>query len=275
MFHRPKTAEEQSEAQKASQNNQQQQRQIPTTSGPMNVPAFVQKTRPVMTADNDTAPQEDKAAPAQKVIKNANENQRPTTSIDEEKTMNTTEIQNQNIATEKQPTAPQRPVHVPSYGPSSISGGISRSHSDNLSTSHKLTIAAGITMSGEIQACEHLIVEGNVEAALKGARVLEVSETGAFFGTVEIEEATIAGRFEGDITVNGRLTISSTGTIIGSITYKELAVEAGAVIDGRISPILARSEQQRPVQRKAQTESQPQNDNENELPFARNAEAAE
>ena len=105
------------------------------------------------------------------------------------------------------------------------------------SNGRKLVIGQGITMSGEIEACEHLIVEGTIEATLKGANVLDVYESGAFLGTVEIDEANIAGRFEGDITVKGRLTIESTGQVIGSISYKELSMEAGAVIDGSISPI--------------------------------------
>ena len=102
-----------------------------------------------------------------------------------------------------------------------------------------LTIGSGITMSGEIESCDYLLVEGTVEASLKGASVLEIAESGVFYGTVEIEEATIAGRFEGDITVNGRLTIRSSGTITGSIAYKELEVESGAVIDGRLTPVSA------------------------------------
>ncbi len=101
----------------------------------------------------------------------------------------------------------------------------------------KLTIGRGISISGEIESCDHIIVDGTVEAALKGASILEISENGVFYGTVEIDEATVAGRFEGDITAHGRLTIRSTGTITGSISYKELEVESGAVIDGRLTPV--------------------------------------
>ncbi len=100
-----------------------------------------------------------------------------------------------------------------------------------------LTIGRGITMSGEIDSCDYLLVEGTVEAALKGASVLDISESGTFYGTVEIDEATVAGRFEGDITVNGRLTIRAGGIVTGSIAYKELEVESGAVIDGRLTPV--------------------------------------
>jgi cytoskeletal protein CcmA (bactofilin family) len=101
----------------------------------------------------------------------------------------------------------------------------------------KLVVGVGITMSGEIESCDAIFVEGTVEAALKGASILHVAETGIFYGTVEIDEATIAGRFEGDLTVNGRLTVKSTGSITGSIVYKELAIEAGANLDGKVSPL--------------------------------------
>ena len=97
-------------------------------------------------------------------------------------------------------------------------------------------------MSGEIESCDLLVVEGTVEAALKGASVLEISESGMFYGTVEINEATIAGKFEGDLTVNGRLTVRATGSITGAIAYKELAVEAGATIDGKITPLGAKGD---------------------------------
>lgn len=119
----------------------------------------------------------------------------------------------------------------PSVTPSMSSGNNGR----------RLVIGEGITMSGEIESCDHLLVEGTVEAALKGAKVLEISSTGVFYGTVEIEQATIAGRLEGDITVSGRLMIKSSGSVTGKLSYGELAVEAGGTLDGTLSPLNASS----------------------------------
>lgn len=125
-----------------------------------------------------------------------------------------------------------------SYGSTSSASSYSRPEPQAYSAADRtLTIGRGINMSGEIESCDHLLVEGTVEAALKGAKMLDIAESGTFYGTVEIEEATIAGRFEGDITVNGRLTIKSSGIITGSIAYRELEVEAGAVLDGRMTPL--------------------------------------
>jgi cytoskeletal protein CcmA (bactofilin family) len=98
----------------------------------------------------------------------------------------------------------------------------------------KLIVGRDITLSGEIASCDHLIVEGKVEASVKDCHRLEVAEAGLFRGTVEISEAEIAGRFEGQITVQGRLSVRATGRIEGKIQYGELAVEAGGTLDGEI-----------------------------------------
>lgn len=111
------------------------------------------------------------------------------------------------------------------------------SDDDSHDDESRLVIGQGIAISGEIESCHTLVVEGTVEASLKGARIVEIEETGIFYGAIEIEEATISGRFEGELVVNGRLSVTSTGTITGTIAYKELEIEAGAMIDGKLTPI--------------------------------------
>ena len=85
----------------------------------------------------------------------------------------------------------------------------------------KLIVGRDITLSG-------------VEASVKDCHRLEVAEAGLFRGTVEISEAEIAGRFEGAITVQGRLWVRASGKIEGKIQYGELAVDAGGTLDGEI-----------------------------------------
>ncbi len=170
------------------------------------------------------------------------------------------------------PVAGRAPGAYPgaSY-PGSYGQGAAAANSYNTDGSRKLVIGQGITLSGEIESCDYLIVEGTVEAALKGASRMDITENGAFFGTVEIDEATIAGRFEGDLTVKGRLTIRSTGTIIGSVAYKELAVEAGATLDGKVNPLDGSKAQSSNNKKFAKT-NKPQ-DNSAELPFGQKASA--
>jgi cytoskeletal protein CcmA (bactofilin family) len=99
----------------------------------------------------------------------------------------------------------------------------------------KLIVGREIKMKGEITSCERLVVEGSVEAALMDSRALEVASGGYFTGTAVVDSAQIAGHFEGDLTVEGLLTLASTGRIIGTIRFGELEVERGGTMTGDVA----------------------------------------
>src|SRR4051812_16835465 len=120
----------------------------------------------------------------------------------------------------------------------SVSGSSLSTSSNEM---RKLIVGRDISLSGEITACDVLVVEGTVEAKLRDGRNIEIAESGLFKGSVEIDEADIAGRFEGDISVRGRLRLRSTGKINGSIRYGELEVEAGGQLIGDIQVMTANS----------------------------------
>lgn len=98
----------------------------------------------------------------------------------------------------------------------------------------RLTVGREISLSGEITACETLIVEGSVEATLENSQFLEVAEGGLFKGTVVIDEAVIAGTFEGSLTARERLTVKSSGRITGNVKFNQIEIELGGEIDGEI-----------------------------------------
>lgn len=157
-----------------------------------------------------------------------------TVTIKEEETMSDT--QQENTFTTPNPNPFQRPSM-----PGTQATAYGTAQTTTSSDGRKLIIGEGITLSGEIENCDQLLVEGTVEATLNGAKLLDIAEKGIFYGSVDIEEAVIAGRFEGDLTVDGRVTITSTGTVTGTITYRELTVEAGANIEGKISSFASTS----------------------------------
>ena len=103
--------------------------------------------------------------------------------------------------------------------------------------SKRLVVGRSIQLSGEIAACEHLIVEGRVEVTLSGARLLEVASCGVFKGTAEVDEAIISGHMDGDLTVNKQLTLHSGGKISGSVRYASIIIEAGGEVSGDMQAI--------------------------------------
>lgn len=98
----------------------------------------------------------------------------------------------------------------------------------------KLVVGQGIRLSGEIKKCEKLVVEGEVEADLKDCVSLEIAPEGQFNGAAVVEDAEISGRFDGELTVNGRLLLRSSGRINGQIRYTDLEIERGGKIAGSV-----------------------------------------
>ena len=125
--------------------------------------------------------------------------------------------------------APRRPAEVPA-NPVPAVGGLRRSETDV----RTLIVGREISLSGEINSCNKLVVEGSVEANLQNCRDVDISETGLFKGSASIDEAEVRGRFEGNLTVRKRLLIRSTGKVTGTIRYGQIEIECGGQISGDI-----------------------------------------
>lgn len=100
-----------------------------------------------------------------------------------------------------------------------------------------LVVGREISLSGQIAACDKLVVEGRVAAELDSCRQLDIAPSGTFHGSAEIEEAEISGCFEGTLTVTRRLKVRSTARITGQIAYRQIEIEAGGEISGDVRVI--------------------------------------
>ena len=99
--------------------------------------------------------------------------------------------------------------------------------------SKRLTVGKDISVNGgESSDCDRLVVEGTITGSMTGGRVLEIAREGLFQGDATVENADIAGTFEGTLTVLNRLSVHASGLIKGSITYGQLEVERGGKIEG-------------------------------------------
>lgn len=128
------------------------------------------------------------------------------------------------------PAAARRSLDMPH-------GNSRRSERGDSGEPKKLIVGRGLSLSGEIAACDMLVVEGKVEARLTDGKMLEITESGQFRGSVEIESADIAGRYDGELTVHGRLTVRGTGRVSGVVKYGELEINAGGQIIGELHVI--------------------------------------
>jgi cytoskeletal protein CcmA (bactofilin family) len=128
-------------------------------------------------------------------------------------------------ATVKPPEQPQpQPQAQPQVASHASSGGTAR-----------LIVGAEIKLKGaEINDCDTLIVEGQVDASMT-SRVIEVTQTGLFRGKVQVDFAEIQGRFEGELTANKQLMIRSSGRVSGKIRYGTILIEEGGELSGDVA----------------------------------------
>ncbi|WP_236033935.1 bactofilin family protein [Belnapia mucosa] len=136
-------------------------------------------------------------------------------------------------ATPTTPTVPPRPT-----APAATLGVPARPQGRPDSAERRtLVVGRGISLQGTVTDAERLVVEGTVESEMIQAAELYVAPTGVFRGEVQVEDAEIAGLFDGTVTARGSLTIRGTGKVNGTARYRKLSVEEGGQISGRMEMV--------------------------------------
>jgi cytoskeletal protein CcmA (bactofilin family) len=103
----------------------------------------------------------------------------------------------------------------------------------------RLIVGPNIKLRGvEIDDCDTLVVEGRVEATMV-SREIQISESGAFSGKVDVDVAEIRGTFQGEMTARRRLVIHASGRVNGKIRYGKVQVQEGGEMSGDIGAITA------------------------------------
>ncbi len=98
----------------------------------------------------------------------------------------------------------------------------------------RLIVGRNIKLRGvEIDDCDTLVVEGRVEATMV-SREIQITESGAFSGKVDVDVAEIRGAFQGEMTARTKLVIHASGRVNGKIRYGKMLVQAGGAISGDI-----------------------------------------
>ncbi|WP_376098819.1 polymer-forming cytoskeletal protein [Roseomonas sp. CCTCC AB2023176] len=97
-----------------------------------------------------------------------------------------------------------------------------------------LVVGKGISLQGTVSDAERLVVEGTVESQMIQAQELQIAHAGVFKGEVQVDDAEIAGVFDGTITARGSLVIRATGKVLGVARTRKLSVEEGGQLSGRM-----------------------------------------
>jgi len=97
----------------------------------------------------------------------------------------------------------------------------------------RVFVECGLALRGEFSGCDYLAIAGHVESDV-ALRVIDILARGSFKGSASVDEAHIAGRYEGVLTVAGTLVVGSAAYISGSVQCDKLQLAEGGKIEGEL-----------------------------------------
>jgi len=96
-------------------------------------------------------------------------------------------------------------------------------------------IGSSITVKGDIQGDENLVVEGHVDGVVQlPANDLTVGASGSVAANLSAKTIKIDGKVDGNIEGTELVTVSRTGKVKGDITAPRVTLEDGAQFKGSI-----------------------------------------
>jgi len=135
--------------------------------------------------------------------------------------------------------APPKPSMTPSPGARPTMQGAAGRPTGRAEAGEKrvLQLGKGISIQGSVTEAERIVIDGTMESQLLQCQELAISHSGVFKGEVQVEDADIAGVFDGTLTATGNLIIRATGRVLGVARSRRLSVEDGGQLTGRMEMI--------------------------------------
>jgi len=93
-------------------------------------------------------------------------------------------------------------------------------------------INEGCKISGEVTGSGDFIVNGEIAGDCNVSGTVSLARNGFWQGSIHADNVIVAGKIEGDIMANGKVEITDTARISGTVTGRAIAVAEGAIVEG-------------------------------------------
>jgi cytoskeletal protein CcmA (bactofilin family) len=124
----------------------------------------------------------------------------------------------------------------PSYFEKEIQPPVFKREND-ISDVPETILGEKVSVKGTLTFDRLLRIDGSFEGELISDGKLIVGPTGSVKANINLKEAYIAGKIEGDISVKEKLVLRGRAEVLGNITAPILSVDEGVSIVGQISVI--------------------------------------
>jgi cytoskeletal protein CcmA (bactofilin family) len=99
---------------------------------------------------------------------------------------------------------------------------------------HNTIISAGTTVSGDITAPGFIRVDGSLKGSLHTEGPVVIGAKARMKSDITGTNITVGGVVKGNIIASERVTILSTGLVLGDIITKRIQADSGCLIHGKI-----------------------------------------
>jgi len=110
-------------------------------------------------------------------------------------------------------------------------------------------ISEGCKISGLITGNSDFQISGEIDGDCDLEGTVTLAKNGVWTGTIKAGNVIVAGHVEGDIVASGRVEITETARISGTVSGEAIAVAEGAVVEG-VMRTTGRSEPQEFVEKR-------------------------
>lgn len=101
------------------------------------------------------------------------------------------------------------------------------------STSEDLTVGTGVVISGSVEVPGKLSLAGSMLGTLKAGSIT-IGTGGRFEGTLTARNLDLHGEAGDTLEVTERVILRATSSFTGTLRYRELEIERGARVQGKL-----------------------------------------
>ena len=94
-------------------------------------------------------------------------------------------------------------------------------------------IGTGVKVEGTFNAFGNVVIKGQLIGSLTTENDVCLREGGSIEADIKAKNASIAGEIKGNMEVEEKIELSSTAKVFGDINCRVLAIEEGAILNGR------------------------------------------
>src|SRR5258705_4636530 len=125
-----------------------------------------------------------------------------------------------------------KPVERPTLAPAAAVDP--RTSRDRVDTSREALISAGLTIEGKIQGTGHVRIAGHFNGDVQVDGNLTIEAGARVTGQVRAQNVVVGGELEGNIEGATRVELLETGVLSGDLKAQALVVAAGSRMRGRV-----------------------------------------